>query len=443
MFIDEIEKDEIGYVNKAKEKVKEYFLEFFDEKYKDQIEHRLKNTPLVFVEKNHAKMPDTFFSSRINIEINFLYKTWIRKCFSDIDLNCEVNDIKIFEEFLYSDINEFYDKLNNKFQIITNSDKNITKKQINSCKKIFENEFEEKINELSFLKLKMLEDNKNASLINSTEELKQNKFIKQFYDDINEIEKSILLRSYNNFIDLSLGNGSLIGHVKTSFKNSEFSASKFYYILYKDSRITFLQTFVHELIHAISSSFEVIDNNEYSFILEKCGIEEKKSSLLMQGKKDIKNMLINEILTDYFAFLITQKMQQNGDEFFLSSLNNSSYSQCFVLVKPLMDKYLDKFKDCFMSKTSCGMQNLIGEQNLNNLNTLVEDFLGYCNYLRTNKLGLAHNFEEGLKEAKKPESLYVNQVVTKYNKCFLRMENLMKNIDEHINNKDNAFLKTN
>ena len=53
MFLDEIEKDEIGYAEYCKNKVKEYFVNFFDKKYEKQIERRMDDTPLIFVEAKY------------------------------------------------------------------------------------------------------------------------------------------------------------------------------------------------------------------------------------------------------------------------------------------------------------------------------------------------------------------------------------------------------
>ena len=81
MFLDEIEKDEIGYAEYCKNKVKEYFVNFFDKKYEKQIEHKINRVHLIFLDKCASKMPaeNSFAQNKyISKFYNKLYKVFQR-----------------------------------------------------------------------------------------------------------------------------------------------------------------------------------------------------------------------------------------------------------------------------------------------------------------------------------------------------------------------------
>ncbi len=439
MFLDDIEKDKIGYVENCKNQVMNYLIDFFGEKYKEEIESKLNEIMIIFLNENHACLPCHFYSSRVDTEVNFLYKKWLRKSFPNHKIEIDNNEhLSEFEELLYSDE---YGSLNNLFQIIANTDDSITKKEIENCKKIFEEEFEEKLNQLSILKFKLFKESEKATKITLINELKENKFIEPVYENLSEYQKQQLFKCYVAFSMQTASNGALYSNSKTSLNESNpIEAQEYFnFVLFKDIRLTFLQTFVHELIHVISMNSLLLKDNYGYYSIEKCGVKVTYFSFGEKIDKQIEYSLINEIITDYFAYNITQKMFEDGNEYFLSSLNNSTYAQCFILVKPLLDKYFEEFKDCYMSKKPYQLKNFIGKDNLNTLDALVEEFSCVNDYLRNKNFGLVKSYEEGLKEAKLPESLYVNPMITKYNRCFAKMENLIKDIDEYVkSNKQNS-----
>ena len=118
----------------------------------------------------------------------------------------------------------------------------------------------------------------------------------------------------------------------------------------------------------------------------------------------------------------------------------STYSLCFVLVKPFFDKYFEELKDCYMTRDFTKIPNFFGEQNLDELNYLLIDFAGYSITFLEKGITLASNFEEGLSASKLPESPFVLPVINKYNACFGKMDKIMKNIENFVNNRNNEVL---
>ena len=90
-YLEELEKDEFGYVNYCKKVAEEYFIKFFGEKYSRFIKNKLKNLPLIFLEaKNQAQAV-----KNIDYEYQVLLILWLGEFF---DYNNAVSLGKIGDE---------------------------------------------------------------------------------------------------------------------------------------------------------------------------------------------------------------------------------------------------------------------------------------------------------------------------------------------------------
>ena len=439
MFLDEIEKDEIKYANFCKDKVKDYFIKFFGEKYRNQIERRFIDTPIIFVDKNHQKIEAYDISSRIGDEINYLYRNWFFKSFKNIDINPSVVDddnFAIFEEALLEEDEEIVQKV---FKKITSTEYILSKKEIENCKNIFEKEYEDDINKLTILQIKLIDEaEKDVEKITTFEDIKKNKYIANNFNNLTENKKHCLFRAYLNFLSDINTNGSFVFHSDIDVKNINGikDREKFKYILYKDLRLTYQQTFIHELLHAVSSCENVKKRDLCIKTIYKCGLKVGEDVFTNQNptKRERivnENTFLNEVLTDYFAYDITRQMIDNNDKLFLSKMLGSSYSNCFVLVQPLFDKYKEEFKQCYISRDYTKIYKFLGGNNLKELNHLLDDFSSYAQTYLDKQITQTKTFEQGLKDSLLPESPFIHPVINKYNRCFKRMNELMQNIEEY------------
>lgn len=430
MFLDEIEKDEVKYVKFCKDKIKEYFIDFFGEEYRNKIERRFLDTLVVFVDKKNINRTFCNFKNRIGEEIVLLYKKWFFKSFENIKINKKLIDeesLLYFEKMIFEGSKQ---DIRDSFKKIARTDYVLKSQDIKNSKKLFKTKFEDDINKLTMLNYQILEDLDKSSSKISMLDLKQNKYLAQIFDNLSDYKKQELYRYYAYFANDETSNGMF--SIRSNFdKNRE----KMKFIILKDIRLCYQQTFVHELLHCVSTKERLICKNNNNHSLKKCGLKvsiENNEKMLMAEE----NGFLNEIFTDYLALNITEKMQNNGDNFLLSKLKGSSYSDCFVLVKPLFDKYINEFKHCYMDNDPIKIIDFLGEDNSDELNKLLFDFSCYSKTFLQKEISLAQTFEEGLYSANLPESPFVLPVINKYNRCFKQMEILMKKIDErqYINN---------
>lgn len=445
MFLDEIEKNEVEYVKFCKDKVKDYFIKFFGEKYKNQIERRFIDTPIIFVDKIHQKTETNQITTRIDDEINYLYRNWFFKSFENIDINSSVVDddnFAIFEQSLWEEDEEIIQKV---FKKISRTNHILSKKEIENCKNIFEKEYEDDINKLTILQFKLIDEaEKDVDKILTFEDLKKNKYIANNFNELTEFKKHSLFRVYLNFIsDISSTNGSFVCHSDINVKNTNDikNREKFKYIIYKDIRTIYQQTFIHELLHAVSTCENVKKTEHCVKTTYKCGLKVGEDVFTNQNptKRERianENTFLNEVLTDYFAYDITKQMIDNNDKLFLSKMLGSSYSSCFVLVQPLFDKYKEEFKECYISRDYTKIYKFLGENNLKELNHLLDDFSSYAQTYIDKQITETKTFEQGLKDSFLPESPFIYPVINKYNRCFKRMNELMQNIEKYQINKN-------
>ena len=324
MFLEEIEKDEIGYVEYCKNKVKEYFVNFFDKKYEKQIEHKINRVHLIFLDKCASKM-----------------------CAQD-----------------------------------------------------------------SF---------------------SQNKYISKFYNKLYKVFQRTIFKDYSNFISEFNTSGCYcsIGSVDNEKDSVE-------YIIYEYITSVTQSAFVHELLHCISSQVFLHEHRIYrtNEDIERACKSGLKFNFITKNKYIIiKNKLLNEVFTDYVAINITDQMCKDNLELFSKKITDSIYSYCFVLIKPLFDKYFDAFKDFYLNDDETKLDNFFGKENINELDDILNNFLGYSKSLDQkgvlNRLN-CNTFKDGLNERKTSNDKEIKIVLKKYYNSFVQMKNLMEKIDTHV-----------
>lgn len=108
---------------------------------------------------------------------------------------------------------------------------------------------------------------------------------------------------------------------------------------------------IHELLHGITSSNE---GNLY-----KVGVA--------PGFGDNKYVSLNEALTDYFATKIDKKMRENNELVGDEKGSISTYALAYTQLKKIIDENIDLFKEAMMSKDPAYLEKQIGKFNCEKL----------------------------------------------------------------------------
>ena len=122
---------------------------------------------------------------------------------------------------------------------------------------------------------------------------------------------------------------------------------------------------VHELLHGISASQG--EDGVY-----KTGVA--------IGFKDNKTVGLNEVLTDYFAMKINNKMKENGELVGDPNMPLSLYALAIYPLQKLIDENIDVFKTAMMTKDPNYLENKLGNFNYEKLLAITNCLLDKNNY---------------------------------------------------------------
>lgn len=427
MFLDEINKNELEYLEKLKSLAKETFIDFYGEIYREKIEDKIDNTPIICFDRK--QIDKNYALNKIDKERDYLMIEWFSKTF-DIDNDIIVGDLlkeieTIKDEMDFSENNEeliliISDILNN--NIFKNE--NINNEKIEELIDNYNLNYKDTFEKLLNLEDEIYDFYEELNDFNDFEDLKNNNiYVQNIYKNLNEFEQDALLKLSNNFIKRE-SRGLFACHYN---ENEDIKL-----LFLPDLKILDLSIFMHELNHAISNRIE----NNNRFICSNTGINKREENFETNKVKE-KYHFLNEVITDYFVSKMDIKSLEDK-KLLMNSSFKSTYSRCFILIEPFMNKYFKETKECFINSDTELFEKIFGEYNLEALEQIFKDFSGYSQtMLEKNGINFK-SFKEGFNEALKIDNdnvpNYLPSYVTKYYNSFLKMQNLMDNIARYQKN---------
>ncbi|MGN1208390.1 MAG: hypothetical protein ACI4TI_02875 [Christensenellales bacterium] len=443
MFLTEIEKDEVAYGEKCKNKVKKYLINFFGEKYAKQIERRLIDTPLIFIDRKgigyYLKMENA------TKELTEEYADYLLMSFPQtLNKTFNVNDVcqktfSIMQKLYYYNNTESEKKaIEKELKFFIQDDEfSLLDDDIKFCKyllpKYLENilKLEENCAKIECEKFIV------PKKLRTEEDAKQYKSVAKIFDQLTKIKKEYLISRINFFIDSETTTGFML--TPSFFDKKQNKHEKFKFICFDALSTVQQKTFIHELIHAISFKANFIQYKGENCSFAKHGIN---INMAIENDKECirESVILNEVLTDFFAILIKNQMLENGDKILIDNKHNTStYSYCFVLFSPFFKKHLDLLKECYICNDADMFEKSFGFENAKALSDLAENFMGYSQFMAQRNYGLAHSFENGLRSAE----LLTEQcepLAYKYFSCFKQMKKIMEDVDEFMKNNKNELV---
>ncbi len=356
----------------------------WNEKYKKEYLNiaREENKAKKFfedLEENAKKIADHYNDLIIDLITNYFINV---KNFTEEELN------KLDEDKLLEYVDTFCDILEKNEKFITNYD-------INKRIKLFKflgfdhgNDYNEYLKDEKLKEI--LNDGKITEpyyrLIDNA--FSEHSMFNIFYNDvidrlnkdgIDEDEKNLYIPIYRYVMELSndAAWAYLFNKVKTD-KIRYICACTNYFSLST-------QVLIHEQNHIVSWG---------KFFKDKKIVNEKLGAM---GKLliDSPRLLLNEVITDYFALKIYEKCKKDNFEVGAIGYKPSGYSKMFMLLKGFIEENMQTLKECFISDEPNMIIEKFGKNNVKLLTTALNNF---------NKLEW-EEVDEAIKEIKKRKDL--------------------------------------
>lgn len=356
----------------------------WNEKYKKEYLNiaREENKAKKFfedLEENAKKIADHYNDLIIDLITNYFINV---KNFTEEELN------KLDEEKFLEYVDTFCDILEKNEKFITNYD-------INKRIKLFKflgfdhgNDYNEYLKDEKLKEI--LNDGKITEpyyrLIDNA--FSEHSMFNIFYNDvidrlnkdgIDEDEKNLYIPIYRYVMELSndAAWAYLFNKVKTD-KIRYICACTNYFSLST-------QVLIHEQNHIVSWGKFFKDKK---IVNEKLGVMGK---LLIDSPR----LLLNEVITDYFALKIYEKCKKDNFEVGAIGYKPSGYSKMFMLLKGFIEENMQTLKECFISDEPNMIIEKFGKNNVKLLTTALNNF---------NKLEW-EEVDEAIKEIKKRKDL--------------------------------------
>ena len=356
----------------------------WNEKYKKEYLNiaREENKAKKFfedLEENAKKIADHYNDLIIDLITNYFINV---KNFTEEELN------KLDEDKLLEYVDTFCDILEKNEKFITNYD-------INKRIKLFKflgfdhgNDYNEYLKDEKLKEI--LNDDKITGsyyiLLNNA--FSEHSMFNIFYNDvidrlnkdgIDEDEKNLYIPIYRYVMELSndAAWAYLFNKVKTD-KIRYICACTNYFSLST-------QVLIHEQNHIVSWGKFFKDKK---IVNEKLGVMGK---LLIDSPR----LLLNEVITDYFALKIYEKCKKDNFEVGAIGYKPSGYSKMFMLLKGFIEENMQTLKECFISDEPNMIIEKFGKNNVKLLTTALNNF---------NKLEW-EEVDEAIKEIKKRKDL--------------------------------------
>lgn len=389
----------------------------WNEKYKKEYLNiaREENKAKKFfedLEENAKKIADHYNDLIIDLITNYFINV---KNFTEEELN------KLDEDKLLEYVDTFCDILEKNEKFITNYD-------INRRIKLFKflgfdhgNDYNEYLKDEKLKEI--LNDDKITGsyyiLLNNA--FSEHSMFNIFYNDvidrlnkdgIDEDEKNLYIPIYRYVMELSndAAWAYLFNKVKTD-KIRYICACTNYFSLST-------QVLIHEQNHIVSWGKFFKDKK---IVNEKLGVMGK---LLIDSPR----LLLNEVITDYFALKIYEKCKKDNFEVGAIGYKPSGYSKMFMLLKGFIEENMQTLKECFISDEPNMIIEKFGKNNVKLLTTALNNF---------NKLEW-EEVDEAIKEIKKRKDL--TTPLSQNAEIVLNAFNNVRKVRQNL--KQNSAIKT-
>lgn len=414
MFLDELNCDKAKYINNAKELVENYIASFFDVKFTPVIKERLNQTSLLFIKRSQVHIDASF--NFIKYEKRWLTIEWFKK------LNLPfVKKVDYLDEFVGDNIilirnylkpsKRNVDIIKDKLDKIGENNIEVNKTFVKSLIKNYKTNLYEDLKKLDDLQIKILLDETKSDFFTDFKDVLLDKVGEESVNKMNLYSQQLFVLILLNKFAKDDGTGGL-------FVNKEYKNIGTNLCIYDTPIRLSTLTFVHEIMHAVSYDYFSLKN------IFKYGIEYANDI-----NRDGDCKYLNEILTEYFAFKITNKLLKDNIAPFYKDTNKTSYSKCFVLVEPFFKKYEEKLKHFYLYYSPENLYKYFGIENLRKIDDLLLTFSSiYKNVKLQYKV---YDYDTCLKFSKeKLDNLGV--VDKKYFDCFKQMEQVILDIDANV-----------
>ncbi len=210
-----------------------------------------------------------------------------------------------------------------------------------------------------------------------------------YFDNvIKDIQKEGNVYGINEFASSLfsyLNSGHIGGYVTTTFVNDNIIT----HCIVPQYFSLCTKVLVHEMCHIIDINF----NNEKKGKYSKCGFDILENSTnenscvynvdkVVENNYNYKNKvkkygkyeLFNEVINDYFANKIAEKMKKDNFEVGEGIDSLSRYSQAFPLIKEFIEENIDILKEYKLNTSINSFGNFIGKENFSDLATAINNF---------------------------------------------------------------------
>ena len=433
-FLNEIQNDAFGYVNYAKNVVKDNIIAFFGEKYRNTINEHFHNNNLVLLNRGKRDFNNTMLyldNEKFELMLQFFYE--YRNMIKE---NLTLREItRIFAEnnlnnYFY-DFNYCLDEIKNKFSELFNdnilNDDKLLKLSFRKLQKSWILNFNDRYDAIQ--RTYFFAKSQETYDVDVTFELSSNPYYRNLAREL----KPLCFDKIVSFIR----SNDIIGECVPLNVHGKFKTV----CLFPSAKNIESHLFVHEYLHVASTYISYREGLD----LKTSGVGIPQSLSFNCDGVDL--LYINEVLTDYFAKKICDNSRETKNvdcsKLFYDYEGVSLYEECFILIKPFLEKYLERLKKYYISADQKGFLRFFGEENIIKLNDLLIDFTSYVNTLLEDKevhkkdIIFATSFEEGIKLFSTVKDYKGNYELYKYYQCFSEMNDLLLNIETELSKKTN------
>ena len=414
MFLEEIDKNQIIYIEKAKNIVIKYFVDFFGENYRDKFTNILSNLPMFFIDK--AEIMLDYFNFLLAREKEIAYI----ETFESLNLqfkNIKNND-KVLLSMLVSDLFNTSQQSSPKrdikfiFDLIGKNKIEVDDELVKKLKKCYD-EVRDKINLINkYIEMNKIQSKKLTLKHYNFDKMLLDKNAKKMVASLGILTEDKILNNIDNFCD-DEESDACYNVLTTRVFNNNIPQKKYYkYCLFPNLHQISTLVFVHELLHAVSN--DIIG-------------EVSKTGFQIIENDNVYYSYLNEIVTEYFAISITKNMDKNKDCPFFRHDVPSYYSRSFNLIEPFIKKYGVRIKKFYMDNNAKEFENYFGKFCLSQLNDLLLEYSGL--YLNVENNFKELNYKDGLKLAKNDNFVPENLATEKFLYCYRKMEKILGNIN--------------
>lgn len=472
------------------DKLIDYFVEFYGEKYRKNIEERINNTQFIFIspssdygiddinkhfddllsnansheDKEYLKseekrLNDLYYSSPVKVA-NKLYNDKKNKVVTDYIIskmgieNTEQNAKKIsrfvpsFVEFALADKKQ-----------LTNSEWNFNTFMLGYFAVLAGELNDSKITKVGQEKILSLMGDEVEIIAKEYKKIEDEKFDK-ILDDENC--QNLLQGILNSNVIGIKGNVEFIKNFMLN--ESEVAGGQFTSVDPKNPTVPVSlcmiskpmdladSVFVHEVNHIVSAGSSLISGHHEV----RCGFSRLQTLILDNG--DLIDLTgrsgwqrfeaLNEVVNDYISEKIFNRMEEDGFKVGFLDKETTIYSSIFPVVEMLLEEHMDKLKETYITGKNVFAEK-IGENNFNHLADAVSEMLQFCKsydkFQRAYKI-VKDKQEKGgyfdIFEVAYDKSIdWQDEQVETYLKSVRKIDEIISDIDDYIASSEESDLE--